>query len=315
MDPAAYICQIQDSFNADGDTVQLHTYVNSGHIEPKMNQEEGSYPISFTRYEDVYQYPEIFDPIQSHPKFQYKDSIILADIDSVFNLTDQYMGYIIKQNLDYFTFVSIGQEYAEYLQYRRPNSFGFVKTSDKLDSSKSSSKDSLDVNRLSISYCDDGFIENVRRIEALGVDLVVSTSLSSREFLQNLLIVLGSIKIGGHYICQLSSLDDPLMIELLYITSDLFEEISLFKPLADNALNDRHYLVCKYSKTNNIDWSDYLAEITDQDKSIVKTVSPKFIKWIQDYQRIVEDRNQFLQSMKGKRLYNTFKCWAIWNLP
>lgn len=244
-------------------------------------------------------YNDVLDPFSTvDSMFKNRGSIVMSNIDGVFNLTGQELGYIIKQNIKDFTFVSIEKDsgVAEYLQYRLPISTGFVETSSK------------DLNMRRLNMFDK--VESVRDLYSVGVDLVVSKD--TNDFKSNLNNGLKLVKPGGSFVSEvnLNKLENRT---LLYITSLCFKKITLFKPISTNLNDNIHYIVAEESYGNNIKWSSYLSN------EFELCIPDSFINWVYNYQILFLKHKEYIYNIinntqKNTSLYNKYKCLATWNI-
>jgi hypothetical protein len=359
MDPSAIICRYQNSFDNNGTVpIQLHTYTTD--TEEPMNTVKTNLKFSpesldqldkngNTYYNTelnnkikvdslISNFPDLFDPFRNvSPKpFVNQDAVTLANMDMVFNFSQHTSGYIIKQeSVKELSFAVIEDGpggYAQYMMYRNPSCYGYG------ISHKHFNTDILDLTHFNIIPGESGriqqdykhFIKAIRTVEATGVDIVLgnySDSVSGMGYLVRLLVALSVIKIGGTFICKIPEIKTQLMVDLLYITSQCFDDITLFKPISTE-LKDKdniYYLVCKKAKTNNIRWVSYLEESyresIDKNKKIeqlVDKVPLSFVKWIEEYNNLILLYKQYLIDTANTgvtQLYDTYKCKAIWNLP
>nr|QBK91570.1 MAG: FtsJ-like methyltransferase [Pithovirus LCPAC302] len=269
---------------------------------------------------------DIFENVSVKP-FRYRDSIVLADIDSVFNFSHHTSGYIMKQETKDFTFATIDDgpgKFTEYILYRNPNSYGFgiAQIEHPFDT------DIIDVTHFNITKGESGFgdinrdyksfIKYVRSTEVSGVDLVAANynyNETKKGFVARLLTALGTVKIGGTFICKISNIKDPIMIQLLYITSECFSKVTLFKPVStpmfSNLYLNSYYIIAEGANKNNIEWISYLGKYVDRLDEMKIEVDNNFVNWIQDYLVLMADYVNFISENE----IDTYKCKAIWNLP
>ena len=177
------------------------------------------------------------------------------------------------------------------------------------------------------------FIKYIRTVEAIGVDVVIGNSINNNidgtVYMLRLMVALGVIKIGGTFISKISAMNTKLMIDLLYITAQCFNKITLFKPLSDDINNNIYYIIAEDARRNNIEWMGYLedsyTESIRESKNIISLIEPvpdSFIKWITEYNNLMLLYKKYLInqiSVMGQKgvdhLYDTYRCKAIWNLP
>ncbi len=360
MDPSAILCRYTNSFDNRGDTpIVLHTYTTkdqdpdtsvktkvllSGTQLFKLKSNRKDY-CDLSLLEKVKKSKNM-NPILSDPfrdisvdPFLNPDGITLANIDMVFNFSNHTSGYIIKQeSTKDYNFVAIGDGpggFSQYVMYRNPSSYGYGST----PSDQPFNEERLDMTHFNIIEGPSGkgdirmeykhFIQSVRTVEAIGVDLVVGNYTNDRNidgigYLLRLLIALSTIKIGGTFISKIR-LDSDLMIDLLYITTQCFDKVTLFKPLSTDTNDEVYYVVAKNGKINNIEWVSYLEESysnsVKKDRTILRlldNIPDSFIQWITEYNNLILLYKDYLSEVEQvgvTKLYDTYKCKAIWNLP
>lgn len=282
MDPSVTKC----SFNSEFNTIKLHTYpsMNQNHylvekLPSSTNNSYQNFPIGNENTRDP------FENVPFQP-FISRKSITLANLDAVFNFSDHTGGYIIQQEMKDFTFVTLHDDgsFAQYLLYRNPSAYGYG------FQSLSTGTDSWHFNQVPADDYKD-FIHFMKSVEVTGNNLIVS----EKNFRESLIIALSVIKIGSVFVSKMNDLDR----ELLWITAQCFDRITLIKPLS--AINDT-YLVAEGAKVNNSDWLSYLLSSNDQK---FKTLPSDFIQWI----------DNFILFKYPPLNIDTYKCKAIWNLP
>lgn len=358
MDPTIHLCNIYNHDN-DNNNYDLHTYINSGEVSINskivLSESKSLRNVKFSLCNNIREPETIFatpvndtnlltNPFKfvSHEPFMNIDSIILANIDAVFNFSYHTSGYILKQETtkDY-SFVCINDEpggYSQYIMYRNPSSRGYASSVSKI---KNYEESKLDLTHLNIYNYNHGgedfykdFIQNIRNIEATGVDTVLAnnnTDDNYYNYLLNLLISINTVKIGGSFICKIN-LDkeklNSLMTDLFIITSKCYKKITLFKPISEDLNNNVHYLIAENANRNNINWSNILenaySESRKQNKHIVSILvdnineKSQMTAWINQYFNKIQLHKEKINhyAREGiKELYDTYKCKAVWNLP
>ena len=363
MDPSAILCRYKSSFDNQGEIpIVLHTYVTTEQetgtiVKDNLilsgakkfgprHENKGNY-CDPSLYQEVKDHNnnnnnKLYDPFRdiSYKPFLNHDSIVLADIDMTFNFSNHTSGYIVKQeSVKDYNFATINDGpggFSQYVMYRNPSSYGYGITP---------KEHPFDTGRIDMTHFNiikgpsgngdiardyKGFIKNIRTVEASGLDLVLGnyindTDISSEGYILRLIVALGVVKIGGTFISKVSDLSDPFMIDLLYITSQAFDKITLFKPLSIDITNNVYYIVAEDAKINNIDWVSYLEESytssVKNDKDILRLVDQvpnSLLRWITDYNNLILLYKKYLQDLEKSgisELYDTYKCKAIWNLP
>ena len=357
MDPSISKCIFRDSFDKITVPTVLHTFFSGtdskyvGKMFRKLNNNNNNNnnnnkgkcePYEVTLYNDIEDfnmdaYPKLFDPFNSfsYEPFINRDSIVLSDIDAVFNFTNQVQGYIIKQNTLDYSFATMDDGpggFTEYLLYRRPNAYGYGITPSSLHSLPFSKR--IDSSRFN-TYPGEGilkdeykgFIKFVKGVEPVGMDVVVGNSnsttiLSPLNYMVQLIVGLQTIKIGGTFVCRIPDLNTNLIKDLLYITSQCFEKITLFKPLS-TPLNNTYFIVGENLNVNNIQWVSYLE---NSYRKMVRTPnacyrlvedSKEFDKWFREYNNLMLLYKKFLINTGNQgvtTLFDTYKFKGIWNL-
>ena len=361
MDPSAIKCIYKNSFDKGGEIpIVLHTYTNKTNNdnitmklistdkfeEPNNNdkrlvrnycdQELSHQVIPLSIIEHI----DLFDPFHNTCTYPFlsRDSITLANIDAIFNFSRHRSGYIIKQDTKDYTFATLDDGpgvFTQYILYRNPNSngYGITPIDYQIDLR-------IDQRQFKIIQSGTGdlkkdyksFIQFVRTTEAIGLDLVVGNYVSDIVdpigYLVRLITALGIIAIGGTFISKVSDLDDPLMVDLLWITTRCFDKVTLFKPVSTPSYDKIYYVIAENAKVNNIEWISYLEEMysgsVKSNKKIIRLLDDlpiSFVQWVIEYNNFILLYNKYLMSEisegnNGKtKLYDTYKCKAIWNLP
>ncbi|GAG56561.1 unnamed protein product, partial [marine sediment metagenome] len=222
-----------------------------------------------------------------------------------------------------YTFATIDDGpggFTEYLLYRNPNSYGYgISLSRPYDQSR------LDLTHFNISRDKNylSFVHYVREVEATGVKVVVNNRSENQnlsDFIQKIIVTLSIIEPGGSFVSTLPLLDNELIIDVLYTVSKCFDRISLFKPISTVSYDKHYYLVAEKAKTNNIEWISYLNEVCSKSDlgliRLLENVPSEFVDWVVEYNNFMLLYNKYLVSSEGiGRMYDTYKCKAIWNLP
>lgn len=359
MDPSAFYCLYRDSFAKESETPigspEPYTYSSSDFPENSIEKEELGSPIYSSSTEKSHSKSKetvvsksliennqsLFDPFHkvSFKPFLSRDSITLANTDAVFNLTQHFTGYILKQDTDDFSFATLEDgpgHFTQYIMYRKPNSYGYGIT--PIDYPFDGE---IDITHFNITLGASGkgnlekdyrsFVRFVKSVEVTGVDLVAGNytdngKITPTGYLVRLLAALGTIKIDGNFVCKIGQLDHPLMQDLVWVTSKCFREIALFKPISTPSYDQVYYLVGKNANINNIEWIGFLDQTYTKSVKQSKTIEKLFsqalptslVQWLEGFQSI---ESQYLNYLKEKSerdvkyLYDTYKCKAIWNLP
>ncbi len=347
MDPSLILCKYKSSFDTTGKTPSvLQTYNTTNQDTPKsvrklpvmliklgetdkvIKDEKKYCDVGLSRRWECQLPPdklELYDPFNqvSIEPFLNRDTIVLANIDMAFNFTRHRGGYILKQDIKDLTFAVIGDSpggFTQYMLYRSPNSYGYGKGSGKV-SGKGAYDKNIDRSHFNVISGDD-FVKEIREVEPTGIDIVVGNyvdgiDIGPEGYIDRLLTTLKLVKIGGVFISKIRDLKDPLMVDLLYITSQCFDKVTLFKPLSSPFViqDNVYYLIAEGAKTNNTEWIDYLSKVGGNVQRLLSGVPHDFETWITEYNNLMLLYNKYLSEVNTKKLYDTYKCKAIWNLP
>lgn len=352
MDPSIILCRYENSFDKHGATpIVLHTYKaptklgnttvrntnkqnsTSGTIDnifwdQKLADNHGTLDTSMIHLTDPFHNV-------SYSPFINRDALVLANLDMTFNFSDHNTGYLLKQEIKDFSFVTFDDGpggFAQYLFYRNPDAYGSSISPIRLGLPDKA----IDRNRFNVIKGESGkgilrkdyvsMAKQIQKLEPTGVDVVAGNEIQpmeSLDYLLRLLTTLKIIKIGGTFVTILPKFDN-LLVDLLYITSLCFEEVSLIQPLSlpfkfpSNSI----FLVAKRANTNNLDWIKYLEDSYSKNATnvsrVLDSVPKDFTDWIKEFNNLLLLYSQYLTDQKNKNkkiLYDTYKCKAIWNLP
>lgn len=321
MDPSRNLCIIKH--NDKFPKYEKHTYrANTGGSPRAVRNNSINYQSNTKEYnfnqEQIYIHNQnLSDPYKTIDTiFPERSSMVLANIDAVFSLTGQVAGYLIPQNTKEYDYGVLGDSkagYVEYLQYRLPASTGFVFCSKYLDHERIS-KDNLDIiNPTDSSFADisqsrDKYVKYVNTIVPDGLDLLVSNN----SLKESLLTALNTLKTGGKMVIRLDEhlLKDQNILDLLYITSMNFENISLTKPLSEDINGYWTYLIAQNYHNQPYQWIELIEE------NVHMKLPLKLIKYIEEYIESLNNLRKTLHSnnMKDDIIYNMYKCLSIWNM-
>jgi 23S rRNA U2552 (ribose-2'-O)-methylase RlmE/FtsJ len=110
-------------------------------------------------------------------------------------------------------------------------------------------------------------------------------------------VALNILKLHGSFVCKIFDLFSVSMLQILYIVSNCFQHVYIYKPETSRPANSEKYLVCLYYKDNlskefknnliNIidEWYKLSEKITDSENVIFKNVkvSNNFIRILNEY--------------------------------
>ena len=218
MDPSYALCRVYDTFKEASPRFDVSWYSHSDKPTPAT-----SHPRSFEGGRDRRR--EIGNSV-----FVDYDGVILANLD-VLNLTMSWGGLLAQQTIGKLTYALIGGEggWIDYLQWRRPECYGYVIVPRDGKLAESIVYDLLTIyygqdNTGKIATNAESFADYVRGIQVDGVDL----ALSQEGGTQALLACVRCLKEGGTCVIQYTQ---P---ELLYLMALSFGQVTLFRPLADS---------------------------------------------------------------------------------
>lgn len=226
--------------------------------------------------------------------FIYQKALVLANIDAVYNLLDMIHIEFFKTDDRPFTYMIItdqqpGTGYVEYMQYRRPNSFGVGYGQwdfSHIDAKQYKPYDGY--------YMNGTLIENFQTIiENANGDIQEKYKLvicDNPHFMINCLIGLSCS--NRHFIV---SCDDLIHhADLIYLLSKAFQHISIINPLSCQ----QTFIIYQY-KIENIN------KLIDQVKKNTYQPAPyQFINWLSQQQP---------QSIKED--YDWTKIPLVWHIP
>jgi len=246
--------------------------------------------------------------------FPERSSMVLANIDAVFNLTGQVSGYLLPQNTKEYDYGVLGDSkagYVEYMQYRLPVSTGFVYCSKSLNNERIN-KDNLDIlNPTDLAFndireSDQKYVKYVTSIIPDGLDLLISNN-TMKNSLSN---GLKTLKTGGKLVIRFddSNLADKKLLDLIYITSMNFEKINLFKPISEDLNGFWSYLIAENYHNQPSQWLDLIHNETN-----IK-LPRNFTNYIEEYNNSLNNLKEQLSKTKEDNIYNMYKCLSMWNM-
>lgn len=190
--------------------------------------------------------------------FTNKSSVVLANIDSVFNLTGRtgVRGSLASPQSDNdLTFIDVGGNgaFTQYVLWRNPVASGF---------GMSSNIDVLSDARRFTSLNGDirtqwkKFIGTVRASNPTGVHLAVSDAQSSAPgprqeylnthfFVSQCIVAIGCLAHGGRFCCKVFDTVTLLTGEILWVLSHLFESVTMIKPISSQWAASDRFVVCE----------------------------------------------------------------------
>jgi hypothetical protein len=263
------------------------------------------------------------------------DGIILANIDSVFNLTKRSHNTLTdvpnllfdnqSGTVKYFGYIS-GRKAAflRYIKYRYP--FPLSSTfclSDEVLPDFIEPKPNIsffqgkDNNRIEDNL--DPYVLHVRRMATLGVNYALGDE-KRNEALIPMIIALVMINApGGRLVCHLPNLD-PLTQLMIYLVGQCYYDILIFSPFA--TLHTERYLIGWQRREER-----EIEEVVKKMLGIWRKISdkPDFPEMLSlpveekipsDFLgKLEEFENWFREVDKEKKKYNIYRTYLLWNIP
>ena len=236
---------------------------------------------------------EIADPyINMDSFFKLRSSLVLADIDSIFNFSRQEDGYILPQVINmHYKYAILGKDkgFLQYMQYRLPASTGFIGC---LDITKDE--------KISLQFlnqnCSKDLEDYVLNIEPEGVNLVISNELNENKLIQ-------ALKLCDVNATFITKIDNNTPIEYLYTIAMTFKTVSLIKPFLENLNEKNSYFIAEGFQGNSLDVVSL--------EFLKINVPNSFYSYVQNYYNSIKLlKNSLPKTIK----YNLYKCKAILNL-
>ena len=292
--------------------------------------------------------------------FMNRAAIKLANIDTVHHVTNETFTFDTKRSNTEFSFCDIAAGpggFTQYIQYRFPNAQGYGMTlkHEKLDWSTRF----LNMKQFTSFYGPDGtgdlytnwnhFIQYVQTQQPNGVDLTTAdggfdlednmdkTLLHRQEFLSSRLLITQAVvgisitKFGGNFVLKVFDTVTNLSAQVLFILSQCFERISIFKPVSSRPANSERYFIGIDRRDGIQPYIELLSEaaLAYQDEIYLEslftnTLPQNFTNWLIKVNSLSIDRQ--LQAAQNILLYLrgtmphipnyvTSKFLIIWNLP
>lgn len=237
-------------------------------------------------------------------------SLKLANLDAIFNFTETEYEFGIHRNYqdNNKTFIDIAGGpggFAQFLMYRDTNITGYGITlypMTKTERYKLGWDNRLDNIRFKPHY--NNIISEVNNIlkdtnkypQSLDIAVADGGIDASPEFQeqQSTLLIMAEILIGASKLKEskgtflVVKLFDTItkpMVDLLYLTSHLFETIKLVKPLMSRPANSEKYLVCIDRKSDGNNILDFMKSTINSYNgsniiSFVKELPKSYVNWI-----------------------------------
>jgi len=293
MDPIRDFCEIKDSFNNNKVENNIPKYSEKIIGSPrafrkKLFNGKGNIQIKEEPEEDKYRINEQeADPFQNIESFlKDRSSLVLADLDTLYNFSKQEDGYILPQviNPEYkYAILDKNKGFLKYLEYRLPAATGFI--------------DCVENGNVFLNAnCTNGLKSYVLDISPEGVDLVVSNTFNK----DILLDAIQMCKLDGTFIARFSE----IKLEYLYSLSLVFKEISIVKPFLENLNENYSYIVCEKFLGNSLD-------VVNLDFEKIN-IPESFINYVENYYKSLNNLKKKLHDNIVK--YNMYKCKAVMNI-
>lgn len=177
---------------------------------------------------------------------------LLANLDSLFNLTGFFGSFLVRQSIALKTFATFGEglgSWSQYLQYRFPEGHVISQTvgSDVFSTQVLNMNNIQRIHRNSFDGEWDSLIQIALQNNPEGIDGVFSNSSPKdpneiKELVRYTLSVLGG---GGSAALRIPLPTTRLLAELITVLRMSFSELSMIKPLADDQLTDSVFVVGK----------------------------------------------------------------------
>lgn len=284
--------------------------------------------------------------------FSTRAAVKLANIDAIYHLTGDDIQYDKFQSDSEYTFVDIASgpgSFTQYLQWRLPKSYGYGMT---LKGPLDWNAKIIDADRFEMIYGKSGtgdlylefeyFINYVNK-NAGKVDLVVGdggfdteTGLmqefaSSRLLLIQCLIGIALTRPGGFFVVKVFDTITLISAQVIYLLSQAFDEVVIFKPLSSRPANAERYLICR--SRNESDSSTKILmqaanEYSLRSKMLTRIFEndlPKeFVKWLLNQNELSITRQEIatqkiLDKMSGKEVQisevDLMIPFILWNIP
>lgn len=293
--------------------------------------------------------------------FANRAGIKIANTDAVFHLTGDF-SFGSPRVFDKLTFADIAAgpgAFTQYIQWRCPNSFGFGMTL------KHKTLDwdfnIIDPERFEAYYGKgnkgdlyEDAEDFVSLLDSKGkVDLITSDGgfdlsndkqkmrkqeyVSSRLFLSQVLVGVGGTKQsgngtkkGGSFVVKLFDTNTLFSFQVIYLISQCFDKVCIFKPISSRPANAERYLVATGRNDNEYVY-DILTKVhRSYDQSFVSSIfddplPDTFVTWIERQNKRSLDRQlsttklilEYMKKEPEQKAVNKFiyKVYPLWCIP
>lgn len=280
----------------------------------------------------------------------------LANIDAVHHITNHIFTLDNQRTTEPMTFCDLAGgpgAFTQYLQYRFPNSKGYGITIRTQERGLNWNTNFINTDTFSIFNGPDDtgnlytntipFIDYVRSQQPYGVDFIVADggieAPKNQEFLTSRLIMceatigLGCTKVGGNFVVKVFDTVTHISAQLIFILSQCFDGILLFKPVSSRPANSERYLLCMNRRQNVQPYFNILKDSLNQYGTDIyvtslfsNTLPPTFTDWlIRSNDTVLNQQSTSIRHILEYLTYGTVsseipkynisKFLTIWNLP
>lgn len=259
--------------------------------------------------------------------FDSADAMELAAIQFVYGIIDPHAVYLA---------LNAGPGgWIQYIQYAAPETYGFG-VAHRERNNWEVQRFKFNMADFILHYGDDatGDLNNPRNREASskwimnyvastnedgmppeGVDLVLA---NGTMLLAELWTGVNCLSKNGNLVIRLVQPDAPTTMQACYLTSQIFERSTLFKPISSHPAKPECFLVCQHLQMSGVDdYLDILGRILDVSTdplSIIESVPDRFGRWYEQMLGLI-DLNQQRYLTETPPQYDFARVHILWNLP
>lgn len=304
MDPTIKLCKIENSFGVKYKPEEPNLY----HVESKKlvyqdTKKENKITIIPPR-KDL----ESFVTNIGQSIFDHWSTIIWANIDGVFNVSEYNGGYI-KQQTDryyaYFDYTNCDDRWnngrADYILYRYVGAYGYtISSNEYYENADNLICVGSDYNDL------DKMIQLVNVREPYGVYLFMSDRISNISHLVKAGYLIGKIlRKDKHAVLRLPIEWSNELENIIYILSKFFGQVGIIRPITSD--QNQSYLVLKNYSGGSEMSSTFNSFMLHGIKNV--EIDDKFLIWLEQ----IKDYLLFPEPELQKSNYSY--CLILWNLP
>ena len=233
-------------------------------------------------------------------QFKLAESLVIGNIDAANNLTNFPFSLTIEHNDLSYSFVDINNTVGEYIHWRKIHSCGFSLVKPSYETTVGHTvfkKDQSEV--FKIYYEIENFIQFITDVKK--VDLVSGSCIDNKIdneltdefiFVRDLLCVIAvaflTLNEGGDLLIKIGDSNTLPVVQLIYLCSISFKNVSFFYPEFLISGFKARYLICKEFKNESSGYGRKLLEInrdySEENKLInlfnINEVEKSFIEWI-----------------------------------